>query len=78
MLLNGLEVRPSAFAVQTKWQVERWPIRKRRRKWHVVSRTVPCAFVVDHLFVGLGIGKVLYVHPDTYAELKTQYGHVEA
>lgn len=62
----GLIIVPHKMAVEFSYEfvVEPWPIRKRRRNWRVVKRSIykPAAWKV---------GNVIYAHPDIFEMIKT-------
>lgn len=61
MTLYGMPVSVSPYAVSRKAQVERLPIRKRRKGYRVVFVETPCAYVMAGRYV---------MHPDIYAKLR--------
>lgn len=60
-LFGGVRVFESSFATSIKWVIEKHPIKKKRRGWRVVRKTVPGCWKV---------GDDLYMHPVLLAKLR--------
>ena len=61
LLFSGVRVFESDFATTTKWVIEKHPIKKRRRGWRPVRKTVPGCWQ---------IGADFYMHPALFAKLR--------
>lgn len=62
-LLNGLSVIPHRLCEETVYEVQRHPIKKRRRGWRVVKMLRPAIWKM---------GNTLFMHPDLYRAMREQ------
>ena len=60
MNLYGMKVVSHPHALERKFEVQRHPIKKRRRNWRVVSVIRPSCFIA------MG---TIYMHPELFAKL---------
>lgn len=69
--LFGIKVISSPLVPghRTVYRVERHPIKKRRRQWHVVKRQEPVAYMIDMAAAGLGGGQMIGLNPAHMAML---------
>jgi hypothetical protein len=63
--LYGMKIVCHPLAVEIRHEVQRHPIKKRRRNWRVVKVQRPGCYQAGNTF---------YMHPEIYAKLK-EHGH---
>lgn len=63
-MFRGIPVRISPFAVAVRWEIQRHPIRKRRRNWRPMRVERPSVYIA--------IG-TLFVHPELFDKLEREH-----
>lgn len=61
IFLHGMNIVPHSLAVDQRMEVQRHPIKKRRRNWRVVRVERPGCWQ---------IGNTFYMHPELVQKLK--------